>query len=209
MYTLFWSPGAASLAPHFCLEEAGIAYAAKRVDMSADQHKQAAYLAINPQGKIPALITDNGAILTEAAAISLHIADRHPEAKLMPALGSLARAEAYMWLIHLTNTLQPAMLRYYYTDRVSADPAHAEAIKAAAAEEILRLWARIDAHLAKAGPYLAGGVFTAADAFGFMLSKWQECCPGLYARFPGIAKFAETVGARPAISRILALNEMS
>lgn len=207
MPVLFWSHGAASLAPHICLEEAGIAYEERLVDMAKGAHKEAAYLKINPTGKIPAFITDEGAVLTEAAAICLHIADAHPNARLLPSLGGSARSQAYMWLMHLTNTLQPASLRYYYPDRFTTDPNGARGILASAQAEIEQIWARMDAHLAKNGPFLLGPVFSAADIFAFMLSRWQECCPGLYDRFPAVKRLADAVGAREAARRVLALNE--
>lgn len=207
MYTLYWSHGAASLAAHICLEEAGAKYEAALTDMSKDAHKSAAYLKINPAGKIPALAVDGSFVMTESAAICMFIADRHPEARLAPAATDLKRGHYYMWMAHLTNTLQPAMLRYYYPDRVTTPGAATEAVAASAKQEIAELWGRIDAHLKANGPYLLGSQFSAPDAFAYMLSTWQDCCPGLYDRFPGIKRMADLVAARPAVARIMKINQ--
>jgi glutathione S-transferase len=100
------------------------------------------------------------------------------------------------------------MLRYYYPDRITGDTQGAVAVQAKAVEEIAALWARIDAHLGKDGPYLLGAHFSAADAFAYMLSTWQECCPGIYQRFPNVKRLAENVRARPAIIRVAELNQV-
>ena len=73
---------------------------------------------------------------------------------------------------------------------------------------IADLWSRIDAHLAKNGPFLLGDRFSAADALCYMLSTWQDCCPGLYKRFPSVHRLAEKVRARPAIARVAELNDV-
>jgi len=207
MYTLYWSPGSASMAPHGCLEESGAAYTLKLVDTSKGEHQAADYLALNPKGKVPLLVIDGGDVLTESAAICMLIADRHPQAELAPAAGDPMRGHYYEWLMHLTNTLQPAMLEFYYPDRHTTSANGTEAVVAKARETIAVIWQRIDAHLAAHGPYLLGDKFSAADIFCHMLSAWQECCPDTYARFPALRRLADLVVARPAIGRVIALNQ--
>src|SRR5262245_26723082 len=133
MYTLYWSPGSASVAPHACLEEAGAAYTLKRVDTSKGEHQQPEYLALNPKGKVPTLVVDKD-VLTESAAICMLIGDRHPDAGLAPVVGDHRRGHYYGWLTHLTNTLQPAMLEFYYPDRHTTSANGTEAVAAKARE---------------------------------------------------------------------------
>lgn len=208
MYTLYWSHNSASIAPHYCLEEAGVKYETVLVDMAKDDHKKADFLKINPSGKLPAMKLPDGGIITECAAISLLIADRFPQAGLAPAVNDPQRGPFLMWLFHLNNSLQPAMLRYYYPDRVTADTNGTKGVQEKAQEEIAQLWSHIDAHLAKNGPYLLGDRFSAADALCYMLSTWQDCCPGTYQRFPHVKRLAELVRARPAITRVAELNQV-
>jgi glutathione S-transferase len=207
MYTLYWNPGSASMAPHCCLEEAGAAYTLKLVDTGKGEHQLPEYLALNPAGKVPTMIIDGGFTMTESAAMCMLIADRHPAANLAPKTSDLARGQYYMWLTHLTNTLQPAMLRYYYPDRHTASGDSTEAVATKAQEEVAALWSRIDAHLRTKGPYLLGEHYSAADIFCTMLSAWQDCCPDTYRRFPGLKRQAELVMARPAIARVAAANQ--
>ena len=207
MYTLYWSPGSASMAPHCCLEEAGTPYTLKRVDTGKGEHQLPEYLALNPAGKVPVLLIDGGFTMSESAAMCMLIADRHPAANLAPKSDDLARGHFYMWLMHLSNTLQPAMLRYYYPDRNTAAADGTEAVANKAMEEVATVWSRIDAHLRTKGPYLLGERFSAADIFCTMLSSWQDCCPDTYRRFPGLKRQADLVLARPAIARIAEVNQ--
>jgi glutathione S-transferase len=207
MYTLYWAPGSASMAPHGCLEEAAAPYTLKLVDTSKGEHNAADYLALNPKGKVPTLVFDNGDVLTESAAICLLIGDRHPDSGLAPVLGDPVRAHYYAWLMYLTNTLQPAMLEFYYPDRHTTSANGTEAVTAKARETIASIWQHIDAHLAAKGPYLLGERFSSADIFCHMLSAWQEPCPDTYARFPALKRLAERVAARPAMQRVIARNQ--
>lgn len=210
MYTLYWSPGSASMAPHCCLEEAGAAYSLKLVDTGKGEHRTPEYLALNPAGKVPTLVvadstSGGGFTMIESAAMCMLIADRHPAADLAPKIDDIARGHFYMWLTHLTNTLQPAMLRYYYPDRHTTG--ETEAVVNKAMEEVAAIWSRIDAHLRLKGPYLLGERYSAADIFLTMLSLWQDCCPDTYRRFASVKRLADLVMSRPAIARIAAANQ--
>jgi glutathione S-transferase len=205
MYTLYWTPGSASQTPHGVLEEAGVAYELRRVDLAAGANQDPAYLKLNPNGKVPTLVVDNAYALFEGGAISMFIADRHPEAKLAPAPGDKTRGHYYQWMTHLTNSLQPAMLRYYYPDRHTSGDT--EAVTNKALEEVAAVWSRIDAHLRVKGPYLLGGQFSAADIFAPMLSTWEGACPGIRERFPAVKRLADLVAARPAMQRVIKQNE--
>ncbi|MDY0871892.1 glutathione S-transferase family protein [Dongia rigui] len=208
MYTLYWSHNSASIVSHYCLEEAGAPYDLILVDMAQEAHKKPDFLKVNPAGKLPALKLPDGSIISECAAITLLIADRFPQSGLAPAADDPKRGAFLMWLFHLNNTLQPAMLRYYYPDRITTEAAGTGAVQEKAKEEIAMLWSRIDDHLAKSGPYLLGNTFSAADPLLYMLSTWQECCPDLYKRFLSVRRHAEKVRARPAIARVAELNEV-
>jgi glutathione S-transferase len=206
MYTLYWSPGSASLAPHGALEEAGAQYELKLTSIDEGAHRDPAYLKLNPNGKVPTLVVDGAFVMFESAAMTTFIADRHPQSKLAPGPDEMARGHFYQWLTHLTNSVQPAMLRYYYPERVTADAGGQEAVIAKAMEEIATLWSRMDQHLAAHGPYLLGERFSAADIFAYMLSTWQQCCPDTYERFPNLKRLADLVAARPAMQHVIRKN---
>jgi len=129
-----------------------------------------AYLALNPWGRVPTL-EDGDLVLTESAAIVLHVADRFPAAGLAAPVGTAARSELYRWLAYLTNTVQASFMRWFYPERYTTDPAGRAAIVACEAETLGRHLDWLDAQLA-ARPWLVGDERSGADLFLFMLTRW-------------------------------------
>ena len=103
MIQLHCYPSTAAMVPHILLEELGVPYERVLVDREHGALDSPAYRALNPNGLIPVLV-DGELVLYETAAICLHLSDTHPQANLMPALGTAGRAQAYKWLMWLTNT---------------------------------------------------------------------------------------------------------
>src|SRR5262249_1325534 len=87
MYELYYYPSNATLAPHFGLEEIGAPFVLRLVERERNAQKDPEYMKRNPMGRIPTFV-DGDLVLFEAAAICLHLADRHPEARLVPDVGS-------------------------------------------------------------------------------------------------------------------------
>ena len=206
MYTLYWNHGSASITAHMALEESGVPYTLKFVDMDKGEHKSPDYLKMNPNGKVPTLLIDNKRIMFETAAIAMYIADRHPQSGLAPAVDDPARVPYTQWLLHVANSVQPYYFMYYYPERHTADPAAHEAIKTQATKMIGEAWARIDAALARSGPYLAGDRFSAADLPVMMLTGWKQACADVLDKNKNVRRLVELVSARPAIKRVLKLN---
>ena len=103
---LYFSPGACSLSPHIVLREAGLGFDLEQVDLKAKKTKSGEdFLRINPKGQVPVLRLDNGELLTEGPAIVQYIADREPEAGLIPAAGTMERYRVLEWLNFITSEL--------------------------------------------------------------------------------------------------------
>jgi glutathione S-transferase len=162
---LHYLPGTAAMAPHATLAEIGVEYELVRVERDADGKVSEEYLALNPWGKIPTL-EDGDLVLTESAAICIHLADRFPEARLAPPVGTPERAELYRWLLWLSNTVQMALMRHFYPERYGT-----ERVKEAADGELAGHYDLIDAHL-DGREWLVGEERTIADFFLFMLTRW-------------------------------------
>jgi len=209
MYTLYWAANSAALAPQILLEEIGAKHELKRIETASNQHKTPEYLKLNPNAKIPTLVVDGKQVIFESAAICLYLADRHPEANLAPAIGDPARGLYYQWLAHLTNTLQPTYLSFYYPDRFTDDARGTAAVQSRAQAELGEIWGRIDKALGEKGPYFLGDRYSGCDAFLFMLSSWQDPLPDIYSRFKNVSRCADLVRARPAVQRILPANGMA
>jgi glutathione S-transferase len=209
MYTLFYSPGSASMAPHALLEEIGAKYALRRVDISSDKPRDPEYLKLNPLGRVPTLSIAGGETIYESVAITMYLADRHPEAKLAPAVTDPLRAPYYQWLAHLTNTLQEAYLLYFYPDRNTTRPEQAPGIKDKALTRIDGVWSNLDQALGRRGPYLLGERCSAADIYMHMLYTWYEPPGGLATRFANVKRCMDLVAERPAVKRMLQQNDMA
>lgn len=207
MYTLHWNNGSASITAHMALEESGAPYTLKFVDMDKGEHKSPEYLKMNPNGKVPTLLIDNKRIMFETAAIAMYLADRHPQSGLAPSIDDPARVPYTQWLLHISNSVQPLYFMYYYPERHTADEAGYEAVKKQATKMIGEAWARIDAALAKNGPFLAGDRFSAADLPVVMLTNWKQACSDVLFINKNVQRLVELVSARPAVQRVLKLNE--
>jgi glutathione S-transferase len=208
MYQLYYYPGNANLAPHMVLEEIGVGHELILVDRNQNAQKSADYLKLNPNGRIPTLI-DGDLVLYEAAAICLHLADRHPEAGLVPELASDERAQCYKWLMYLTNTIQAELLYYFYPQRLSADEAAAAQVKTHAEQRVGAMFDIIEAALAQhGGPYLLGERYRIVDPYLLMLARWTRMMQQPARQRPNLGRLLETLAARPAVQRAFAAEDI-
>jgi glutathione S-transferase len=107
MLTLYFAPGSSSMAPHIALHEIGAPFVAKPLSFAQKENRQAGYLALNPEGKVPTLVIGERP-LTEVAAILFYLAKRFPAAGLLPAADCEAEAQAISWMSFLAATVHPA-----------------------------------------------------------------------------------------------------
>lgn len=200
VYVLHYYPSNANLAPHILLEEIGAPYRLALVDRDQGAHKSPEYLKLNPAGLIPVLI-DGDLVLPETAAICLHLADKHPEADLAPALGTPERAQLYRWFTYLTNTLQAEILVRSYPERLADDDAGAQTVKRHAEQRIGGMLELIENHLAARGPWLLGDRYSAVDPFLFMLCRWTRTMDNPARTRQHIKRLLDTTMTRPAVQR--------
>jgi len=204
LYTLHYFPGNASFAPHVLLQESGASHQLQLVDRAANQHKSPEYLKLNPAGRIPAMV-DGDLVLFESAAICLHLCDRHPEMTMVPEIGTPERAMFYKWLIYITNSIQPDILQYYYTDRYTTDPDGVPGVKASA-QARLQNWFDIIEETVGDGPYLAGSDVSAADVYLLMVSRWAHFLSRPPKSMPKIGALLKRVLERPAVQRAIEIE---
>jgi glutathione S-transferase len=110
MLTLYFTSGASSMAPHIALHEVGAPFESHHISLAKNEHRTPAYLAINPEGKVPTLLID-GRRLTEVAGILFYLAKRYPDANLLPAADIEAEAQAISWMSFIAATVHPARTR--------------------------------------------------------------------------------------------------
>lgn len=206
MMQLYGFHGAASLAPRLVLEEIGANYEFIKLDNASGEHKQPAYLKLNPYGRVPTLIMEGKAIF-ESAAICLHLADTFPQSGLLPSVGTMARAEAYQWMMLLTNSLQPALISFFYPDRFTGEGQDSQATKALAETIAQRYFAQIAEHLKQDGPFLLGAQPSVADYFLLMLVRWGRWfVEPPYLKYPELTRLVDRLIERSSVQRCFQLE---
>ncbi|MGQ0529347.1 MAG: glutathione S-transferase family protein [Panacagrimonas sp.] len=205
-YRLFYSPGACSMAPHILLEELGLAYESIRVSVAEGANRKPEYLAINPRGRVPALwISDaqGERVLTEAVAIMVYLAQRHPQIDLLPKEPE-GFARALEWMGWLASTLHQAGVRTVLRpERFTTDPAAAPGIAAQGREAIRVGYADIESRL-RGRRWALEDRYSTVDIYLLVFYRWGNRC-GLDMRgdFPDYARVMDAVRARPAVRRIV------
>jgi glutathione S-transferase len=189
--TLFHSPNTRSSSALLLLEELGTPYRLHVLNMKAGEQREPAYLAINPMGKVPAILHGD-VLITEQVAIFLYLADLFPEAKLAPALGDPLRGPYLRWMVFYGSCFEPAV-----TDRaLQREPGRQSMMSYGDYDTMLNT---LVGQL-KRGPWLLGERFTAADVLWGMALKWTTGFK-LVPELPEITAYMDRCNARPAVAR--------
>jgi glutathione S-transferase len=202
MLKLFYSPNSCALASHIALRESGATYEAVRVDFRANEQRQPAYLAINPKGRVPALITDKG-VLTETPAILAFIAQSFPNARLAPLYDAFAFAQVQAFNSYLCSTVHVAhahrLRGYRWVDDADAIAAMQKKVPQSVGEcfELIERTMFI-------GPWVMGADYTICDPYLFTLSSWLEADSVDVTRFPKVKDHMRRMSERPTVKAVLA-----
>jgi glutathione S-transferase len=189
--TLFHAPNSRSCAARALLEELGVPYDLHVLNLKKNEQRAPAYLAINPMGKVPAILHGD-ALVTEQPAIFIYLADLFPEAGLAPAPGDPLRGPYLRWLAFYGSSFEPAI-----TDL---------AMKREPTPPMMCPYGDYDTMLAtltaqlRAGPYLLGERFSAADVLWGSSLVWATMFK-LVPELPEVMAYIDRVGSRPAARR--------
>ncbi|WAJ38304.1 glutathione transferase GstA [Pseudomonas sp. GOM7] len=193
---LYYKAGACSLSPHIALREAGIEFEMEAVDLQTKRTASGAdFTQINGKGYIPALVLDNGKVLTEGAAIVQYIADLKPESGLAPANGSEARYELQSWLSFISSELHKPLGSMF-------NPAQSEDWRAAAQALLSK---RLDWLVGELGEreFLLGDRFSVADGYLFTVLGWTGMLGFSLDPWPSLQAYRARIGARPKVIEAL------
>jgi glutathione S-transferase len=206
MHTLYWSPGACSIAPHIVLEEIGEPYTARKVSIdsagTAETLVEPGYLAINPKGRVPALTVEGG-ILTEAPAIMVYLARSRPDCGLLPS-GALGQARVHEWMNWLATAVHAvAFAQIVRPQRFVAQPTDFPEVRAKGRQNVAAAFATIEQQL-KGKEWSAAGQYTLADIYllFFYLGAKSAGNP-MQKAFPAWTAVAQRTLERPAVQRVL------
>lgn len=202
MLKLFYFRGACSLAPHIALEEAGAGFEAVPVDLAAGEQRESEYLAVNPKGRVPALVTDDG-ILTESPAILMFIAMTWPQAGLAPLDDPFALARLQSFNAYLSSTVHVAHAHGPRGTRWADEPSSLEDMKRKVPQTMADCFTLIENEYF-AGPWVMGDDYTIADPYLFTIANWLEADGVDPGAFPRVLDHRERMAERPAVARVLA-----
>jgi len=202
MITLFYAPNTCSLASHIALEEAGADYEARRVDFAANAQRSPGYLAVNPKGRVPALVTERG-VLTETPAILAFVAQSFPHKALAPLDDPFAFAELQAFNAYICATLHVAHAHGRRGARWADDPAAHEAMRRKVPESVGACFELIENGMLR-GPWVMGEAYSVADPYLFTVAQWMEGDGVDPARFPRVIDHRNRMMERPAVARAVA-----
>lgn len=207
MFKLYAKKGAGSAAVEAVLAVCGADYEVKDLQRGAGGAFPATLLRINPRSEVPTLVLPDDSIMTESAAILIHLADIFPQAGLAPPTMSPLRPRYLRWMLFLATTVYMSDLRMYYPERYTADPAGAAGIKAKAVSGMDREFVILSEALGQ-GPFMLGAAMSAVDVYAAMLATWAPDVTALFVKHPNIKTLHDRVAAVPAIAKVWARNGM-
>jgi len=192
----YHNPQSRAAIVQWMLEECGADYERRHVDLQKGENRQPAFLAINPMGKIPAIVVD-GTVITEAAAIIAWLADAHPDAGLAPPVGSTERGTWYRWLFFGGSCIEPAVADEMFK---RAPVARKGAIGWGSIDDVI---AAVESGL-RPGPWLLGERFSAADVYvGAELGWAAQGGVRQVQESKAIGEYIARCRERPAFSRAM------
>jgi glutathione S-transferase len=202
MLTLYYFPQTRATRPRWLLEELGVPYELKRVNLAAGEHKKPEYLKINPNGAVPALV-DDGLALFESAAICQYLADKFPEKKMAPPVGTPARGLYYQWMHYAMAGLEPPALAIFLHTRMRPEADRIPRVVEEAKPQMTAAISVVERALGSR-PFLLGDDFTAADVMVGSVLGWAAALRLVGDEFPTTKAYVNRLRERPAFKRAAA-----
>jgi glutathione S-transferase len=201
-YKLYYAPASASLGVRVILEEIGADYELLPTNIEMNKPRPQSHLALNPNGWVPVLIWGENAMY-ECAAITIFLCDRHPEAKLAPAVHDPERGLFLQTLVYFSSAVQNAFQLDYYPDRFADTPATEASVQRRGLRRLRETWAIIDDQIGNS-KWLIGDRFSAADIYLFMLPTWLQHARGQPSthEFRNVKRISDAVMKRPSVQLV-------
>lgn len=202
MLKLYYATGTISIAVAIGLEEAGLAYDPIKIDFASGQQTKPEYLALNPKGRVPALVSEDGAVLTETGALLDYIAALCPEAALIPPApeeGAHMRGVMY----YLASTMHVAHAHKMRGSRWASQQSSFDDMAAKVPENVTACAAYVETDCLR-GDYVAGDSLTLADPYLFIVCNWLAGDGVTVSDFPKITAFLARMEARDSVKAVRA-----
>lgn len=202
MLILYHASQSRSVRPRWVLEELGVPYDLRRVDLAAGQQKTPEFLKVNPNGAVPALV-DGDTRIFESAAICQHLADRFPDKRLAPPLGTPARAHYYQWIHFAMSTLEPPLMTIFVHTVMRPEAERLPQLVEPAREQ-LRAALAVLAQALAGRTFIVGDELTVADVMVGSTLAWAQMLGLIDASMPATTSYLARLMARPAFQRAMA-----
>lgn len=201
MLTLYYSPGACSMASHIGLEEAGASFETKLVALAKGEQRTPEYLKINPRGKVPALRLDDGSVLVENTAILAYLGRRFPEKGLLPK-DPVAEARCISMMAWLSNTVHPAFTHIFRPERFAEDPNAAASVKETGKKNFWAALEELDG-LVAGKKWMQGDQFTGCDPYALVFYGWGTRIELAMRELKNYTGWKDRMLERPAVRKVL------
>ena len=205
MFKLYYAVGTCALASHITLEEAGADYTTERISFKANQQNSPEYLAINPKGRVPSLVTDRG-VLTETPAMLAYIAQIFPQAKLAPLDDPFAFAQVQSFNSYLCSTVHVAHAHKLRGARWATEESSIADMKRMIPNTVGACFALIEQKMLK-GPWVMGEQYTICDPYLFTVAQWLEGDGVDIKETPKVADHFKRMAERPAVRKVMDVQE--
>ncbi|MDW3225401.1 MAG: glutathione S-transferase family protein [Paracoccaceae bacterium] len=201
MYSLYIANGSSALAAHILLEEIGVPYETHTLSIPAKEHLSPDFLAINPRGRVPALVTAQG-VIVENPAILAYLAQSHPDKNLVPT-EPYAFAQAQSVNLYLAATMHVAFAHKGRGARWSDDPDAIKSMQEKVPQTIKEGAQFVEDHLIK-GPWVLGDTYSICDPCVFLVHRWMGANDIALDAFPKLTAHTDAMLTRPAVQAAMA-----
>ncbi len=201
----YYAPKTIAVTAHIALEEAGAKYEARRLNFAVTEQRSDNYLKVNPKGRVPALVTDEG-IITETPAILVYIAQLFPERKLAPLNNPFQFAKMQEFNCYLCATVHVAHAHRVRGARWADDPAAIEAMKKKVPQNMSDYFRLIEDGMLQT-PWVLGANYSVADIYLYSVSQWLEGDGVDINDFPRVAEHARRMQENASVKKVLALYQ--
>ncbi|WP_083545553.1 glutathione S-transferase family protein [Sulfitobacter alexandrii] len=200
MLKLYYTPGTISIAVAITLEEAGLAYETVKVDFASAEQTKPAYLAVNPKGRVPAMTSDDGRIMTETGALLEYVAALAPDAGLLPA-DAVTAVHMRGVMYYIASTMHVAHAHKMRGHRWADAQASFDDMKAKVPQTMRACAEYVEAECLR-GDYVCGDALTIADPYLFIVCNWLKGDDVVLSDFPRIEGFLARMEARASVRKM-------
>jgi glutathione S-transferase len=205
-YRLYMHRNSYAMTTHLALEELGLDYDVSWFNVHEPEEFPAEFLELNPNARVPTLVTPDGPVY-ESAATMMYLSEKH-HGRFMPAIDDHRRGAFLQWMFYLMSTFQPEVLIQFHAERYfPQDETMQQALKAASLRELNIFWKVIDDALAP-GPFFLGEDYSLCDMLFLMQAIWAENQPADLSLYPACRRMMQTALQRPAVQRVIDIHQI-